>query len=127
MTDSLIENTQGISGYSLLQTEYTNESVIFHLTKQDSHSCPGCGSNNTKATYIKDRTIKGMPTGDKKTILKVKTHRVKCRDCGKFCTEELTFLNSPTDRVTKCMAKLIIDLRQHMCISAITLFYGLHW
>ena len=127
MSLDLIRDTQGIKGYEVISTELLDHSIKFYIKKSELYICPACGSHNVSAVHTKDREFIGLPTGSKKTIIKLKVHRIRCKDCGKYRTEEVDFIDSKSDRITHLLSKCIIHLRCNMCISAVANFFDLHW
>ena len=127
MQTNFIQNTQLISNYKYVEEKFTKESVTFVITKNGDHVCPDCSSINVTPTYIKQRLIRGLPSGMLATNLSVRMHRIRCHDCNSFRMENIEFINSPYRRTTSCLERFVLDLRKHMCISSITKFYNLHW
>lgn len=127
MTISFFKNTQDVSNYKYISTEYTENEIVFSIIKDIPFTCLNCSSTNVTATYVKDRIIKGLPSGTKQTRFKVKTHRIKCHKCGLFKTENISFIDSPLSRVSSCLARFIVEIRKHMTIQSVSTFYGVHW
>ena len=128
MTISLIQHTQGVYGYQYHSTDYCGNLLFFTLSKKAANQrCPDCDSHNVTATHVGERIVKGLPTGTKQTRLKVKMHRIRCHDCSSYKMEKIDFIPSTFSRVSKCLIRLVIDLRQHMCIKSIARFYDLDW
>ena len=69
----------------------------------------------------------GLPIGPKKVILRVTIRRVRCKSCGGYAQEPISFCPKPYVRYTKALARYAIGLRKEMSITAVAHFTGLHW
>jgi len=71
--------------------------------------------------------VKGLPIGSSHFYVKIQMHRIKCRECQAFLTEELDFLSSRKIHYTKRLEQTIIELRPEMTIQALAEYFNLHW
>ncbi|MCH2208029.1 MAG: hypothetical protein MK132_19440 [Lentisphaerales bacterium] len=67
--------------------------------------------------------------GTKKTIISISMYRLRCHDCGKYLMENIPFISSAINRISKVLERSILDLRKEMSIvrdlySGATLFVG---
>jgi transposase len=69
----------------------------------------------------------GLPMGSKLFDIKVNLHRIKCKECGSYLTEQLDFLPEAKVHYTKQLARTIIELRPEMTIQALAKHFGLSW
>ena len=93
MSTSLLYHNCGIKGIKVHRTEYLKGSTIFHAEVKDRLlRCPHCQSRNVIRFGHKIRVIKLIPFGSKLTLLKLKTHRIKCKGCGNILWIKLPFL-----------------------------------
>ena len=65
--------------------------------------------------------------GSSHFYVKIQMHRIKCRECHAFLTEELDFLSSQKIHYTKRLEQTIIELRSKMTIQALAEYFILHW
>ena len=127
MSTSLLYHTQGIEGYQHLRHEYTSGTHTWHIIRPKSKlQCSACNSFNVRATLVAERRIKTLPMGKLNCEICVKMHRLLCRDCKAWRMEKVDFKASGS-RITRTMERTIIDLRNHMTISALADYMGLHW
>lgn len=128
MSTSLLYHTQGIKGFQFLSFKFSDSCVIAEIIRKKSNfKCSKCNSNNVTATYIKDRFIQGLPMGSQRFFLKVKLHRIRCKDCNSYLTEELDFIPSQKVHYSKRLANTVIHLRPEMSIQGISKYLNLQW
>ena len=129
MTTSSLYHTQGIRGFKYQKTERVKGSEIYYLHSTAKRlSCPRCQSWDTSiARTGKVRDIRGLCIGFKKTIMRVATRRILCRNCGASTQEPISFCSDSYVRHTKWAARFVLGLRAEMSIKAVARFTGLHW
>jgi len=128
MSTSLIYHTQGLREYKYISTKYHASEVHINIEqKRKFLKCVNCGSKNVSAVRIKDRKIKGLPVGAKKTVFVVKIRRLKCHDCGADKQEAVPCTPSEKVRYTKSILRTVLELRPKMSIKDVADFLGLHW
>ena len=54
-------------------------------------------------------------------------HRLRCHDCDKYLMENIPFISSASNRVSKVLERSILDLRKEMSITAVANHFGLNW
>jgi len=126
MSTSLMYHTQQISGFQHRSYFYLNSRVLEEIERKD-HRCPNCHSCNIKKSYLRTRYIQGVPYGLKKVYFEVDIHRYYCYKCKSVSTEKLPFLSYQKARLTKAMERTLMELRPHMCISAISKYFDVDW
>ena len=128
MSTSLLYHTQGTRDFQLQSFKYGGDCVVAHLARAPKKfACGKCGCWDVKATPVGTREIRGLPMGSKQCSLLVKMHRIRCRSCGVFRMERLPFLPTPKARVSKALARTVVDLRREMSISALARHFNLAW
>lgn len=129
MTISSLYHTQGIRGYKYQKTERTKGAEIYYLhSATKALSCPRCHSRNTSIVRTgKTRDIRALCIGYKKTIMRVATRRIICKDCRASIQEPIDFCSDSHVRFTKWTAHFVLGLRVEMSIKAVAHFTGLHW
>ena len=128
MSISLLQHTQSISGFIHKNFEYIGQTIVQNLRwKTKRKTCPICKSNNTKAKVVHQRKIKGLNYGSKEFFISFDHHRIRCGDCKAHVMEKLDFIPTPKSRITKLVARSIIEFRQHMTIKAVAAYFNVHW
>jgi transposase len=126
MSTSLMYHTQQISGFQHRSYFYLNSRVLEEIERKD-HRCPNCYSVNIKKSYLRTRYIQGVPYGLKKVYFEVDIHRYYCYKCKTVSIENLPFLPHAKARITKALARTLMELRPHMSISAISKYFNVEW
>jgi len=88
--------------------------------------CGVCGHETRKIHEYQHREVRDLPMFDARTVLRVKTCRVWCEHCGGAKREAIDWLDDQ-QRVTQRMAKSGWMLCEHLAISHVARFFGLHW
>ncbi|MFA7136254.1 MAG: ISL3 family transposase [Bacteroidales bacterium] len=127
MSTSMLYYTQGIRDFQH-QSVYYPKDMVWNITRNPKKfKCPVCFSSNVRIIHYGYRDIRGMPMGARTLTLRVKMHRIKCRNCYNCQVETLPFLPSPKCHFTKYVANYALELRKHMTISATAKHLELHW
>jgi hypothetical protein len=117
MQTSDICHTQGIRGFKVLSTHYEKDSCIVKI-KAKEHLCPRCNSSKVNAYPVRERSIQGQKCGSKRFIIKVDVHRIHCTSCQSSSYERLPFLPYPKARITRSLARTILDYGRHLRLLA---------
>ncbi len=125
-TTSSLYHNQGIKSFNQVATEYRGGTNYTRIERKE-HSCPDCGSRDVKAYHARDRRIRGQNVGSSRLVLEVAVHRIYCPKCKSLSCENLDFLPYPKSRITRSLARTILELRREMSLSAIAKYYGLDW
>lgn len=126
MTASLLYQSQGIAGFQHVSYKYEGKNVI-HRIQRKRFQCEKCGSFDVSVQLVRNRRIRGIPIGRKKLYIEIDVHNVYCRDCKVREMEKFSFLSHPKSRIAKSLERSVIELREHMSISAIAGYFGLDW
>jgi len=127
MSTSMLYYTQGIRDFQH-QSAYYPEDMVWSITRNPKKfKCPVCLNGNVRIVHYSYRDIRGMPMGARTLTLRVKMHRIRCKNCGNHQVETLPFLPSPKCHFTKYVAQYALELRKHMTISATAKHLKLHW
>ena len=129
MTTSSLYHTQGTYGYKYQTTKRFKGVEIYYIhSSAKQQPCPKCRSWNTSIVETGNtRDIRGHFIGLKKTILRVATRRIKCKDCKVSSHEPISFCPDSHVRYTKQVAHFVRVLRAKMSIKDVAELTGLHW
>lgn len=61
-----------------------SKKIILECTDHSKYHCPHCGSFSLRCKDTFIRNINSISIGTKATILRIKTHKYCCLDCGKY-------------------------------------------
>ena len=126
MSTSLLYHSQGIAGFQHVSFIYEEDRIIQKIARRKQR-CGCCGSFDVTVISSRPRRIQASPYGRKKFYLELDVNILYCLNCKKREVEELKFLSHPKARITSLLERSIIELREHMCISAIAKYYDLDW
>ena len=92
MNSNSLLKVYGVNGYRVIGTVGKgNETVIKIGRKHMKICCCKCGNMGTSSVGRRIRDISGVPSGLRKTILRVSVRRFKCRRCGHVWQESVPF------------------------------------
>lgn len=128
MSISLLQHTQSIIGFKHKKFEYKGHCVFQYLEwKAKKFLCPCCNSSDTKSKVVNQRKVKGLDSGSKEFYVVFDHYRVRCKECGAHVMQKLNFIPTQKSRISKQLARSIIELREHMTITAVAKHFNVHW
>ena len=128
MSKSVLFHTQGISGIRFKNWIWGNREAKASISQEPQQlKCSSCRSSKVTATGVSRRRIQGLQMGRLPFFIEVDMHRLKCHECGAFRMEELPFISSSHAKITRQLERGIIQLREHMSISAVARYFQLDW
>jgi len=127
MSNSILFHGQCIAGFDHQFFSWGKEVHEIIVRRAGNFRCPSCNSGDVTATPIDIREIIGLPLGRKRCVFDVQMHRLRCHDCSSYRMENLPFTSSSKTHITKALERAVIELREHMSISAVANYYGLDW
>jgi len=127
MSTSLLFHAFGIQGFQLKSTEFTNGNVMFHLS-QDPYNlrCPECKSSKVIRRGKRNRTLRSIPIGNKKTFIEVPHQRVECLECGVLRYINLKFAE-PKKQHTRAFRRYALSLLEFSTIKDVANHLGTGW
>jgi transposase len=127
MSTSLLYHAFGIRGYRYVRTEYAEGSVLFTIT-QNRHTlrCPACGSADVTARGGSVRLFRGLPIGNKPTLVCLTVPRVHCPACQITRQVAVPFAE-PRRRHTRAFERYALELGRHMTIQDVAQHLGVSW
>lgn len=129
MSTSHFYHTQGIRGYKLKRMERVGGVEIACVYSSARRvACPVCGAWATGIVRTsKTRDIRGLSIGLKRMIFRVSIRRIRCRECGGYAQEPISFCPELYTRITRKLGYYVLALRTAMSIGDVARFTGLHW
>lgn len=123
MNTSDLYHTQGITDFQHERTEYHGGCVIETIARKH-FECPHCRHHKVSCYFRRERLIQGLPVGKMPFLLKVAVHLIYCPKCRRRTVEHFNFLPHPDSRITKSLARTLVELRNDVTISALSQHYG---
>ena len=81
LKDDIITKNKNLK---IKDTEEQSRRIIIDCEDDTEYYCPKCGSYHLRCKDTLHRHIKGISIGGKATILRFKTHKYKCEECGHY-------------------------------------------
>lgn len=88
--------------------------------------CGKCGQPASRVHEEQERIVRDLPLFDAHTYLRIRSCRIWCERCGGPKRLAIDWLDEH-QRVTRRLANSILQLCEHVAISHIARFFGVHW
>ncbi len=127
----VLERLGGWSGFKVTRVERQAGSpaqIRIRLEPVDAGPlrCGECGALSTHVHERIVREVRDLPLLDAQTILEVTVLRVWCEHCGGPKRMAIDWLDDH-QRLTRRLAKAIVDLTRFLPIEHVARHYGVHW
>ena len=107
--------------------EFNSDHIIFRgRLREGLKRCPCCRSSNVRIKETKERTFRMNNLGQKRTQLKMDTHKVWCQKCNTRAWIQLSFVSGKLP-MTKAFISYILQLTAMTTLLCVALFLGLQW
>lgn len=127
MSTSLMYHAFGVRGYTHVRTEYVGSAIYFHIAQPEARRrCAACGSWSVLGRGGSRRTFRGVPIGRKPVWFTLEVPRVECRLCKAVRQVDVPFAEGQR-RYTRSFERYVLDLLDHMTISAVATHLGVGW
>lgn len=109
------------------EAEFQPDYVIFRARlRQSAKKCPCCNASNIRIKETKERTFRMLHLGQKRTYLKMNSHKVCCQRCNATTWLQLPFTSGKLP-MTKSFINYVLQLTAMTTLLAVALFLGLNW
>ena len=127
MSTSLLYHAFGIRGYRYVRAFFTGGGVRFDIERAPERlRCADCGSPGVILRGSKKRAFRMLPIGRKPVTVVLQQQRVECRQCGALHWDKADFAEGKR-RYTRSFGRYVIELSQHMSMSAVASLLGVGW
>lgn len=127
MNTSFLYHAFGVREQECSRIRYEDNSIILDIqTRIDKLRCPCCQSRHITLSGSHDRLIRSVPIGSKPVFLKMKIHRVKCKECSCVRQENVHFLTGKRT-YTNRFSRLVVELSRIGTIQDVARFLHLSW
>lgn len=111
----------------LQNAEFFPEHLILSCRiKKGAKRCSCCGSHDVVIKETKERTLRTLNVGNKRTYLKIPVHKLFCHRCRKRSWMQLPFTCGKLP-MTKSFMFYIVQLTVISTLLAVALLLGLQW
>lgn len=108
-------------------TEFLNNHVILKCRiRKNARRCQCCGSHDVTIHESKERTLRALNLGDKRTYIKIVVHKLHCHQCHKRAWVQLPFAPGKIP-MTKSFLLYIVQLTAVTTLLAVAGLLGLQW
>lgn len=128
MDTSFLYHAYGLKGLRCTRTEYKGDDLILHVEySKRKIKCPGCGKYHTLVKNgFRRRNIVALPIGSKRTVLRMKVQRYKCKECSYDQQEAISFTNGGCS-YTHRFAKYVVDLLHGATLKQVASWLHISW
>jgi transposase len=120
---SLLYHAFGVKGFRYLRTRYEGGEIIFELEPEEEPEVPA--GQKLRGHGYRWRTVRSVSIGLKPVVLKVKVPRWVNTTTGKN-SSRTPFVEANT-KITRALARLIVDLAGFMTLADIAGWLSLSW
>ena len=129
MNSSFLYHAWGLYNHRCLKEEYKDNTIILHLeTKERQKVCPKCGERYLVKNGYRLRDFIGLPIGGKKTIIRMKVQRYKCKNeyCDYDQQESIPFATG-SRHYTHRFATYVVGLLKAMTLKDTANLLNITW
>ena len=127
MSTPLLYHAWGVDGYLYVRTELVDEAVHFHVRKAEaSPSCARCGCMAVSREGTRQVLVQTVPVGLTPVFLVLHLRMLRCRACHAVAQESRE-ITEPRKRYTRPFAQYVLQLAEHMTLSAIANLLEVGW
>lgn len=125
-----LEFTQSVWGYQEVKRRFWQEGkkrVVGLVLRPLDTRCPKCRSPDVAAYCHRERTLVGLPNGRCQVRFVVPVRKLVCRTCGVATYERVSFAAHRNARITRSLAKKLLDRAAESSMKALSEEYGISW
>lgn len=129
MNSSFLYHAWGLYNHQCTKEEYKGNTIILHLkTKERQKVCPKCGGRHLVKNGYRLRDFIGLPIGGKKTKIRMKVQRYKCKNenCDYDQQENIPFATGRRS-YTHRFANYVVDLLKAMTLKDTANLLNITW
>ena len=129
MNSSFLYHAWGLYNHRCTKEEYKGNTIILHLeTKDRQKVCPKCGERHLVKNGYRLRDFIGLPIGGKKTIIRMKVQRYKCKNesCDYDQQENIPFATGSRS-YTHRFATYVVGLLKAMTLKDTANLLNITW
>lgn len=127
MNSNFLSRVYGVTGYRVTGTSHKgNETIIKIERKHVKICCRKCGNMGISSVGSRIRDILGVPSGLRKTVLRVRVRRFKCRRCGHVFQESIPFVRG-NRRYSRRFADYAVELLKVCTVKSVASLLSVGW
>lgn len=109
------------------EAEFQPDYIIFRgRLRHSAKKCPCCNASNVRIKETKERTFRMLNLGQRRTYLKMESHKVFCQRCSATAWLQLAFTSGKLP-MTNAFINYVLQLTAMTTLLCVALFLGLQW
>lgn len=127
MNSNFLCQVYGVSGYRLCgQCHKDSETILKIERKHKRICCLKCGNMGVSFDGSSTRDILGVPSGLRKTVLRVRMRRYKCRRCGHVFQDRVPFAKG-NRHYSRRFAQYVVELLKACTVKSVASLLRVSW
>ena len=107
--------------------EFQPDYIIFRgRLRHSAKKCPYCHDSNVRIKETKERTFRMLNLGQRRTYLKMESHKICCQQCDTTAWLRLSFTSGKLP-MTRSFINYVLQLTAMTTLLSVALFLGLQW
>lgn len=127
MNSNFLRQVYGVSGYRFIGICHKDSKTILKI--ESNHvkmCCPECGNTGASSDGSRYRDVLGVPSGLRKTVLRVRIRRYRCRRCGHVWQDGVSFVKGAR-RYSRRFAQYVVELLKVCTIKSVASMLRVSW
>ena len=127
MNSNFLSKVYGVTGYRLTSICHKDNKTILKIERKHMKKCcAACGNIGLSSVGSRMRDILGVPSGLRKTVLRVRVRRYRCRRCGHVCQDRVPFA-SGNRHYSHRFAQYVVELLKACTVKSAASLLQVSW
>ena len=127
MNSNFLSKVYGVSGYRMTGLCHKGSETILKIERNHVKiCCVKCGSMGLSLVGSRMRDILGVPCWPRKTVLRVRIRRYRCRRCGQVCQDSVPFAKG-NRHYSRRFAQYAVELLKVCTIKSVASLLHVGW
>ena len=127
MNSNFLSKVYGVNGYRLTSICHKDNKTILKIERKHVKiCCAACGNIGLSSVGSRMRDILGVPSGLRKTVLRVRIRRYKCLRCGHVCQDRVPFA-SGNCHYSHRFAQYVVELLKACTVKSAAALLQVSW
>ena len=127
MNSNFLSKVYGVNGYRLTNMCHKDNKTILKIERKHVKiCCATCGNIGLSLVGSRMRDILGVPSGLRKTVLRVRIRRYRCRRCGHVWQDSVPFA-SGNRHYSHRFAQYVVELLKSCTVKSVASLLRISW
>ena len=127
MNSNFLSKVYGVNGYRLTNMCHKDNKTILKIERKHVKiCCAACGNIGLSLVGSRMRDILGVPSGLRKTVLRVRIRRYRCRRCGHVWQDSVPFA-SGNRHYSHRFAQYVVELLKSCTVKSAASLLQVSW